>query len=391
MSILFYDDSPVFGGHEVMSLLGLEALLTEFSEPVDFIASSANEKLCDKVAAIADKHPQLRLEKVDWHSSKLEALRNRLQPSRIEGLAALFRERSPSLVVAIQGNIEHSSLALHAAKRAWIRCVSYIPVPHSNAEMGARLGGLRDHFCAHLFQLPHAFITITDEMARMLKQQGANVPIDIVYNGIDTRRFQHGDAKSACDELGLPFEKVRVGVIGRIEFRQKQQHLLVQAMAADPTLAASCHLVFAGDGPDISKLQDLINQHQLSATVLPWCDPARLYQALDSLVIPSRYEGLPLVMLESLASGTAVLGSDRDGMRDLLPTQWRFEPNSATALSGVLTRFIGNGRPAPDPSLVARVRETMSLESFNRSFCSVILRHAASHSCLQGRPNPAQD
>ena len=391
MSILFYDDSPVFGGHEVMSLLGLEAVLTEFSGPVHFIASSSNAKICEKVAAIAAKHPQLTLEQIDWHSSKLEALRNRLQPSRIKNLAKRFSQLAPSLVVAIQGNIEHSSLGLHAARRAGIRCVSYIPVPHSNAEMGARLGSLRDLFCAHLFKLPDAFITITDEMARLLKQQGAIAPIDIVYNGIDTRRFQPGNAEAACDELGLPFGKVRVGVIGRIEFRQKQQHLLVHAIAADPALAASCHLVFAGDGPDISNLQDIIRQHQLSGTVLPWCDPAHLYQALDALIIPSRYEGLPLVMLEALASSTAVLGSDRDGMKDLLPAQWRFEPNSPAALSATLSTFIENGLPGPDSALVARVRETMSLESFNRSFSSTVLRHALAHSCLQDRHNSTQD
>jgi len=388
MRILFYDDSPVFGGHEVMSLLGLEAVLMDFPEPVHFIASSANGKLCEKVAALAEKHRHLTLERVGWHSSKLEALRNRLQPSRIAKLAARFRQLDPSLVVAIQGNIEHSSLGLHAARRAGIRCASYIPVPHSNAEMGARLGILRDIFCASLFKLPDAFITITDEMARLLRQQGAVAPIDIVYNGVDTHRFQAGDARSACEELGLPYGKVRVGVIGRIEFRQKQQHLLVQALAADPALAASCHLVFAGDGPDISALQDLIIQHQLSGTVLPWCDPARLYQALDALVIPSRYEGLPLVMLEALATGTAVLGSDRDGMKDLLPAEWRFEPNSAAALAAALTRFIGSDRPAPDSALVSRVRETMSLDSFNRSFSSTVLRHAAVESRLQDRFKP---
>lgn len=388
MSLLFYDDSPVFGGHEVMSLLGLEAVLSAFSGQVHFMASSANQKLCEKVTAMAGRYPQLALEKVGWHSSKLEALRNRLQPSRISDLAVRFRQRNPSLVVAIQGNIEHSSLGLHAARRTGIHCVSYIPVPHSNAEMGARLGGLRDLFCAHLFTLPDAFITITDEMARLLRQQGAIAPIDIVYNGVDTHRFQPGDPKSACDELGLPFEKVRVGLIGRIEFRQKQQYLLVQAIAADPSLAASCHLVFAGDGPDVPALQDLIRRNHLSGTVLPWCDPARLYQALDALVIPSRYEGLPLVMLESLASGTAVLGSDRDGMKDLLPMAWRFAPNSPAALAAALTRFVDTGRPDPDCALVARVRETMSLDSFNRSFSSTVLRHAAGHSRLHDRAIP---
>ena len=376
MSLLFYDDSPVFGGHEVMSLAGVEGVVEKHAGHVRFMASEANEQLCQRVTQISINHPQLTLERVPWKSSKFEALRNQLKPGRIRSLAARIRELSPSLVVAIQGNIEHSSLALHAARLAGIPSTSYIPVPHTNSEMGARLGKLRDLFCAGLVGLPDSFVTITDEMARLLKVRGVSAPIHIVYNGVDTSRFHPGEASTACRDLGLPEQMIRIGVIGRIEFRQKQQHLLILAIASNPALKESCHLVFAGDGPDSRELRDLIRHHGLSGTTLPWCDPARLYQALDALIIPSRYEGLPLVMLEALASETAVLASDKDGMRDFLPSEWRFTPNEPAAISRTISRFIGNGKPAPEPSLVARVRDTMSLDSFKHSFSSTILRLA---------------
>ncbi len=372
MSILFYDDSPVFGGHEVITLLGVAAVLSASPNPVHFIAAAANTQLCKQLAALAGDHPQLTLETLHYSSSKLEALRNLANPLRIRTLARRLSQLHPSLVVAIQGNIEHSSLALHAARRAAIPSASYIPVPHSNAAMGARLGALRDLFASRLFQLPDSFITITDEMARLLRGRGASAPIHIVYNGVDTSRFQPGDAASARRQLGLPPDPILLGMIGRIEFRQKQQHLLVQAVAGDPALAASCHLVFAGDGPDCETLRGLIARHHLSATVLPWCDPAILYQALDAVIIPSRYEGLPLVMLEALASGTAVLGSDRDGMKDLLPPAWRFRPNDPAALAATLANFVHQGRPLPDPALVTRVRSAMSLPSFRQSFATTI-------------------
>jgi glycosyltransferase involved in cell wall biosynthesis len=164
-------------------------------------------------------------------------------------------------------------------------------------------------------------------------------------------------------------------MVGRLELKQKQQHLLVQAVASDPALAAKCHLVFAGDGPDSEVLTGMIDAAGLSGKVtrLPWCDPAGLYPALDALVIPSRYEGLPLVMLEALASGIAVLGSDRDGMRDVLPAAWRFRPNDTASLAETLTRFIAAGTPPPDPALVTRVRTTMSLEAFSEAFCKALV------------------
>lgn len=373
MGILFYDDSPVFGGHEVMSLLGVRAVLEKFHGKVHFLASSANTQLCDQVHAIAACHPNLTIITLDYHSSKLEAIRNHLLPSRIHSLAHRFRHLNPSLVVAIQGNIEHSSLALLAARSAEIPSTSYIPVPHSNAEMGAKFGALRDLVAARLFQVPDSFITITDEMATLLKSRGATAPIHIVYNGIDTSRFHPGDPLDACRQLNLPHDKTRIGMIGRIEFRQKQQHFLVQAVAADPALARSCHLVFAGNGPDRENLHKLIGHHHLSATILPWCDPALLYQAIDVLVIPSRYEGLPLVMLEALASGTPVLAADRDGMKDLLPSACRFQPNNPAALSESLAGFIARGLPKPDAALVDRVRNSMSLPAFRDAFASTIL------------------
>ncbi|MEI6656044.1 MAG: glycosyltransferase family 4 protein [Verrucomicrobiota bacterium] len=372
MSLLFYDDSPVFGGHEVMALLGVTAVLEQLPGAVRFLAAGANTKLCGQLAAIAARHPQLSLITLDYHSSKLESLRNRLRPSRVRTLADRFRQLDPALVVAIQGNIEHSSLALHAARRTGIPSASYIPVPHSNAAMGARLGALRDVFAKGLFQVPDSFITISEEMAKLLHQRGASAPIHIVYNGIDTARFQPGDPVGACRQLNLPQDKIRLGMIGRIEFRQKQQHLLVQAVAAAPLLAAACHLVFAGEGPDVRALRALIEQHRLATTILPWCDPALLYHALDALVIPSRYEGLPLVMLEALASGTAVLASDRDGMKDVLPAAWRCEPDNPAALASTLTQFIQQGRPVPAAALVSRVRDSMSLAAFGQTFAATI-------------------
>ena len=373
MSILFYDDSPVFGGHEVMALLGLEAVLSNDPAPVRFLAPSSSGKLREHLTVLARKHPHLEIELIDERSSKLESLRHLVRPGRIGKLARRFREIGPSLVVAIQGNIEHSSLALLAARRAGIPSASYIPVPHTNAEMGARFGAVRDLFSSRLINLPDTYITISDEMAKMLKERGATAPVEIVYNGIDTDRFQPGDSAAACRQLGLPTGKVLIGMVGRIVFRQKQQHLLVEAVAADRTLASSCHLVFAGEGPDADALVGILRKSGVAGTVLPWSDPADLYRAMGVMVFPSRYEGLPLVMLEALSSGTPVLGSDRDGMRDLLPSEWRFKPGDVSSLGAALVRFFSEGRPGPSSDLMGRVRTTMSLPTFRQSFSSTLL------------------
>lgn len=372
MHVLFYDDSPVFGGHEVMTLAGLEALLALPGARATFFAAEAGGKLLEELRARAARHPNLEVVPLDFHSSKLEALRNRLRPSRAARLAERLAAAKPDLVLAVQGNIEHSSLALHAARRAGLRCASYIPVPHLHREMGAKLGAARDLACRHLFGLPDAFVTISDEMAAMLRRRGAGQAIHVVYNGVDTSRFVPRDRAECRAALGLPSAALLLGVIGRVEFRQKQQQLLVEAVASRPALAADCHLVFAGEGPDREALRAWCERRHPAATLLPWSDPAGLYPALDALVIPSRYEGLPLVMLEALACGTSVLGSDRDGMKDLLPAERRFRPDDVAALADAIESFAGAGRPAAEPAVVERVRTTMSLEAFGQAFAGTL-------------------
>jgi glycosyltransferase involved in cell wall biosynthesis len=380
VNYLFYDDSPVFGGHEVMTLLGIEALLSEPGVSVRFLASVHNSVLLEKLKGIAARYPSLQVEPIQARSSKLEGLKNRLPGGRLSQLADRLAACRPSLVVAVQGNIEHSSLALLAARRAGIPVASYIPVPHSHVEMGAKFGALRDLTTPYLFKLPDRFITISHEMARRLRGRGADCPIDIVYNGVDVTRFQPLEKASARAALGVPEDGILLGLVGRIEFKQKQQDLLLQALKSQPGLAERFRVVFAGDGPDREALLAMASEPPFKGrvTVLPWVDTAQLYPALDVLVIPSRYEGLPLVMLEALACGTAVLGSNRDGMKDILPESWRFPPDSSAALGSHLQQLGIQQELSPPAKLVERIRDEMSLPAFSDSFRKTLKSMAAS-------------
>lgn len=374
MKLLFYNDSPVFGGHEVMALLGIQGLLKTSTDPLICFSAEANTNYLEKLSELKASHEQLHIETVPWHAHKLEALRNRLKPSRARALAARIRPHNPDLIVAVQGNIEHSSLSLHAAKAIGTPCCSYIPVPHRHVEMGAKLGALRDLSCAHLFHLPDSFITCTDELALTLKRRSGGAPTHVVYNGIEMERFSPGPQRQALERFQLPADKLILGMVGRLEFKQKQQHLLVEAVAADTHLRRVAHLIFCGDGPDRNALEQLLSDRQVSGTIIPWSDTAPLYHALHALVIPSRYEGLPLVMIEALASNIPVIGSDRDGMRDLLPAAMRFDPENLSELTEILIRFQRDGMPQPDPRQVEKVRREMSHRAFQQSFADV-LRH----------------
>ena len=373
--LLCYDDNPDFGGHQVMALYGLEGILKTGAQ-VTFYSNPENGKLLKRLEELQRNFSSLKVRATPVRTGKFQGLRNRIFRKGIQTLTTCFREEAPARLLCIQGDIEDSCQAVLAGKKAGIETWSYIPVPHTLEAMGAKLGSLRDRFHAYLFQAMDRFITISPAMADLLRSRGTRCPIEVVYNGIDLSRFQKRDSREVRASLGLPVEGLILGNIGRIEFKQKQQLFLLNAFLELPDCFQGCQLVFAGSGPDQGELDQAITASGLGDRVrrLSWMEqPEQLYSALDMLMIPSRFEGVPLVMLEALASGIPVIGSDRDGMRDILPEPWRFEQENAPALGRAFKRCLKTREEFLEP-LQKRIRTEMSLEHFQQEFARVALK-----------------
>ncbi|VGO12270.1 hypothetical protein PDESU_00821 [Pontiella desulfatans] len=326
MKILIYDDNPDFGGHQVMACHGIEALAAEPSAEVVCLINPANQKLAE-----------------------------RLRGAGIPACPAQEKMPPADLVLCIQGDIAQSTKGIKTAKQAGIECASYIAIPHRMADMGAKLGALRDRLNQHRFNTPDRFITISKSMKQIMLERGCAKPISIVPNGIPAPGIQH-----------QPSEPTTLGVIGRIEFNQKQQDFMVRAFLNESAFKG-CHLLLVGGGPDEAKLRTLV-AGQRNITLMPWQeDMEAIYEKIDFLMIPSRYEGVPLVMLEALARGIPVIASARDGMKDLLPQNWTFDPGHADALARTLQEVRASWPNQIEP-LRQHVLSAHSMEAFKRNF-----------------------
>ena len=332
MKILVYDDNPDFGGHQIMACRGIEALAAEPSVEIICMLNPANRKLADRLSGF----------------QTLER-------------SADFQSLEPDLVLCIQGDIAQSVKGITAAKRAGIECVSYLALPHTRAVMGARLGPLRDLTHRRFINAPDRFITISDTMKQRLLERGCTRPVSVVPNGIET----------PVSFFPTPFSGTTVGLVGRIEFKQKQQDFMVRTFLQHPAFKG-CRLPIVGSGPDETALRKMTAPHK-NISALPWQeDMDALYEQIDCLAIPSRYEGVPLVMLEALARGIPVIGSARDGMKDTLPAEWTFPPGNPEELAAAFS----NVRKMPSEyieNLKEQIIAKHSLESFRQNFCKAVL------------------
>ncbi len=142
--------------------------------------------------------------------------------------------------------------------------------------------------------------------------------IILIPNGIDTAMWTPDRAVRAQvrEELGVRDEFLWC-TVGRLE-PVKDHALLLHALA---TLPGHAHLVIAGTGRLEPELRSLARELQLESRVRflgfqP--DPRRWLQAADGFAFSSRWEGLPISLLEAGACGLPCVATDVSGVLEIV-------------------------------------------------------------------------
>ena len=141
--------------------------------------------------------------------------------------------------------------------------------------------------------------------------------VQIIHNGIDTKRFTPGDQARARQQSGLPQDVKLIGCSGRME-AVKGQDNLIHALAQLPE---QVHLALAGTGETESKLRQLGKKLNLNNRIhfMGHIDHMpNFYRALDIFCLPSINEGYPLSPLEAQACNIPTAVTNVGGSRETL-------------------------------------------------------------------------
>jgi len=164
-------------------------------------------------------------------------------------------------------------------------------------------------------------------------------PIELIPNGIDLEHFRPPDRRRPAHPLHLLS-------VGRLA-SQKGVIYLLRALAQ--TQSSACLRVL-GDGPERARLERMANDLGLSRRVefagwAPREDLPRHYAWADAFVLPSLDEGMPNVVLEALACGLPVIGTDVAGTRDLVHSETGIlvPPADSRALAAAIDRLASDG------------------------------------------------
>jgi len=149
--------------------------------------------------------------------------------------------------------------------------------------------------------------------------------ISTIYDGVNTTEIT--PSRSYADvrkELGLDAEKFTVGVIARLDIAKKGQDVFIESLASVIEKVPEAQFVIVGDGPDRAEIE------RLAAEMPAACRPviagfrtdlADITAALDVLVISSRWESVPKILLEAMWLKRTVIATRVGDIEEILDEQ----------------------------------------------------------------------
>jgi glycosyltransferase involved in cell wall biosynthesis len=255
---------------------------------------------------------RLRLDALHLHASKA-GLAGRLRTTVSRRMPTLFQPHGWSWL-AVDGRLRTASVAWERA--AARRTDLFVCVGAAEAEAG--------------------------------REQRVAGRYTVVRNGVDRSRYTvAGPAERAAarHRLGLDPVAPLAVCVGRVT-RQKGQDVLLAAWPRVRHERPDARLALVGDGDLRATLSAADNEGVTFAgnatDVRPWL------AAADVVVLPSRWEGLPLTVLEAFASGRSVVASRVPGLAEVVPPSVGalVPPDDPAALAAALSRRLGDGDAA---------------------------------------------
>lgn len=240
------------------------------------------------------------------------------------------------------------ALALNAATRLPYVLTAHLgDVPGGVPEQTAGLFKLVDPFARTIWKRAARTTTVSRHVARLARvAYGADA--EVILNGVPAR-------KSAPPALHVPR---RLLLVGRLSV-QKNPLLAVRALALVKDLAWELEVI--GDGPLAADLRAESSRLGLTDRVIfqGWMDGAAVAGRMassDLLLMTSLHEGLPMVAVEALQHGLAIVGSDIGGLHDVVESNGFLCALTPEAFAAKLRLLL-----ADDAKLLAARRASLEL------------------------------
>lgn len=156
-------------------------------------------------------------------------------------------------------------------------------------------------------------ICVSQNNFDMLLNKGINQgSLAVIANGVDLEQFScAGPNQNLKKSLGIEPQEIVIAIVGRLG-EEKGHKVLFKALSSIAPQYSDLKCLVVGDGPLRKKLQEQVNALNLSRHIIfigNRQDMPDIYKICDILVNASFTEGLPMTILEAMASRVTVIAT----------------------------------------------------------------------------------
>lgn len=190
-------------------------------------------------------------------------------------------------------------------------------------------------------------IAVSGDLASKIELMGINKDITILRNAVDISRFKPSKNIEMRHKHKIEDHEVLILFIGHLE-PFKGIFELLDAFNSIKTKHENCKLMIIGEGHDEQRVKETVSNFELDNSVIfkGKVSPETIqnyYQMADIFTLPSYTEGLPLVVIESMACGLPVVVSTVGGIPELVKDEdngFLVPPRDSLSLTRKLERLV---------------------------------------------------
>ncbi len=222
-----------------------------------------------------------------------------------------------------------------------------------------------------------AFVApVSEQLQKAMEAKGLKGKYTVVPNVVDTAFFVPGESRS---------EKIRLIHISSLDDAQKNVSGILRVFQSILREAPNYELVIVGGGNDESAIKRLSNELGLTFRGVEFKGKLQGEELLaeiqksDALILNSRYENQPVVMLEALSSGIPVIAPVIGGIPEIIDETRGilFNPKEENGLKKALLDFYGRARSFDSSSLHLYAVSKFSPEAISKKLDEIYRKNLA--------------
>jgi glycosyltransferase involved in cell wall biosynthesis len=346
--IVFFSDAPYFGGAEEYLFLLAKGLRRELFDPVVLLRDGARridefeEKL--KRSGVASRRHRFVKEPAVRDARALYGILRREKPD-------IFHINLPSTYDAAGG------LVAVIAKMARVGSIVFTEhLPSSGRSL-------------RMYPMKKTSLLLADRVIAiceatregLIREHGAKPEKTVtIHNGVEIDDLQGKDEMRAIrQELRIDESSPLLAVIGELSPRKGHIYLLnslVKILKKKPDV----NLAIVGEGELLQFLTEISRKYGIERNVKflgRRKDVRRIVAAIDALILPSFYEGIPYVVLEAMANGKPIVATSLAGVGEAVrdgKTGFLVPPRDIDGLSEAILKILDDRGMAEKMGELAR-------------------------------------